>query len=109
MVGLSSGRGIRPSGWTSSSSPGRLRLFFGDLSLSSLTSFRRPFFFVSESLSPLNFVFGIGLVRKGLTLLDLEGFESPTFRLPCQRWTTCRTHLNLPLMCVKGSGIIFVA
>ena len=109
MVGLGSGRGIRPSGRTSSSSLGRLRLFSGDLSLSSLTSFRCPFSSVPESLSPLNSVFGIGLVRKDLTLLDLEGFGNPTFRLPCRRCTTCRTHLNLPLMCVKGSEITFVA
>ena len=38
------------------------------------TSFFPPFSSVPEFLSPLNSVFCIGLVRKGLTLLDLEEF-----------------------------------
>ena len=41
-VGLSSGRGVWPSGQTSSSSPGYPK-FSDDVSLTSVTSFRRPF------------------------------------------------------------------
>ena len=77
--------GVQPSGRTSSSSPGYTK-FSGDLSLTSVTSFRRPFFLlffsVSKSPSPPNSVFGICLVRKGLTLPDLRGFGNPTFCLP---------------------------
>jgi len=76
--------GVRPSGRTSSSSPGCTR-FSGDLSLTSVTSFRRPFsLFFSPFLSlllPLIPFSVFRLVRKGLTLQDLRGFENPTFCL----------------------------
>ena len=56
--------------------------FPATLSLSSVTSFRCPFSFVSESPPPPNLVYGVCLVRKGLTLSNLRGSKNPTFCLP---------------------------
>ena len=52
------------------------------LSLSLITSFRRPFSSISESPPSSNPVYGVCLVRKGLTLSDLRGSKNPTFCLP---------------------------
>ena len=59
------------------------REFFpATLSPSSVTSFRRPFSFIFESPPPPNPVYGVFLVRKGLTLKDLRGFRNSMFCLP---------------------------